>query len=156
LTNGSVINIGSVTSLEGSKELLDYSMAKGGTHAFTKALSSQLVPRGDPRQCRRARTVCTSLNPSDKQAEDVAKFGSQTPMKREAQPEEIAPAYVFLASPRCRATSLAKSRQSSAATEAGAMARLCRHARRDETEELAEIDAVTIVEMDDLSAIFGC
>jgi NAD(P)-dependent dehydrogenase (short-subunit alcohol dehydrogenase family) len=43
-------------------------------------------------------TTSPPLNPSDKEAEDVEKFGSQTPMKRAAQPEEIAPAYVFLAS----------------------------------------------------------
>jgi hypothetical protein len=44
--------------------------------------------------------VWTPLNPADRQAEQVAKFGSQTPMKRPAQPEEIAPAFVFLASPQ--------------------------------------------------------
>ncbi|RWB18521.1 MAG: SDR family oxidoreductase, partial [Mesorhizobium sp.] len=43
----------------------------------------------------------TPLNPSEKKAEDVAQFGAKTPMKRPAQPEEIAPAYVFLASPQC-------------------------------------------------------
>ena len=45
--------------------------------------------------------VWTPLNPADKEAEKVAEFGSHTPMRRPAQPEEIAPAYVFLASPRC-------------------------------------------------------
>ncbi|MBX5204193.1 SDR family oxidoreductase [Rhizobium sp. NZLR1] len=101
LTNGSVIiNTGSVTGLEGSKELLDYSMTKGGIHAFTEALSSQLVPKGIRVNAVAPGPVWTPLNPSDKQAEDVAKFGSQTPMKRAAQPEEIAPAYVFLASPQ--------------------------------------------------------
>ncbi|MGR9424551.1 SDR family oxidoreductase [Rhizobium leguminosarum] len=101
LKNGSaIINTGSVTGLEGSKELLDYSMTKGGIHAFTKALSSQLVPKGIRVNAVAPGPVWTPLNPSDKQAEDVAKFGSQTPMKRAAQPEEIAPAYVFLASPQ--------------------------------------------------------
>ncbi|MDM9627782.1 SDR family oxidoreductase [Rhizobium sp. S152] len=101
LSNGSaIINTGSVTGLEGSKELLDYSMTKGGIHAFTKALSSQLVPKGIRVNAVAPGPVWTPLNPSDKQAEDVAKFGSKTPMKRAAQPEEIAPAYVFLASPQ--------------------------------------------------------
>lgn len=95
-----IINTGSVTGLEGSKELLDYSMTKGGIHSFTKALSSQLVPKGIRVNAVAPGPVWTPLNPSDKQAEDVAKFGSQTPMKRAAQPEEIAPAYVFLASPQ--------------------------------------------------------
>lgn len=101
LANGSaIINTGSVTGLEGSKELLDYSMTKGGIHAFTKALSSQLVSKGIRVNAVAPGPVWTPLNPSDKQPEDVAKFGSQTPMKRAAQPEEIAPAYVFLASPQ--------------------------------------------------------
>jgi NAD(P)-dependent dehydrogenase (short-subunit alcohol dehydrogenase family) len=101
MKNGSaIINTGSVTGLEGSKELLDYSMTKGGIHAFTKALSSQLVPKGIRVNAVAPGPVWTPLNPSDKQAEVVAKFGSQTPMKRAAQPEEIAPAHVFLASPQ--------------------------------------------------------
>jgi NAD(P)-dependent dehydrogenase (short-subunit alcohol dehydrogenase family) len=101
LNNGSaIINTGSVTGLEGSKELLDYSMTKGGIHAFTKALSSQLVPRGIRVNAVAPGPVWTPLNPSDKEADDVATFGSKTPMKRAAQPEEIAPAYVFLASPQ--------------------------------------------------------
>lgn len=98
---GAIVNTGSVTGLEGSKQLLDYSMSKGGIHAFTKALSSQLVPRGIRVNAVAPGPVWTPLNPSDKEAEDVSKFGAETPMKRPAQPEEIAPAYVFLASPHC-------------------------------------------------------
>jgi NAD(P)-dependent dehydrogenase (short-subunit alcohol dehydrogenase family) len=45
--------------------------------------------------------VWTPLNPADKEPEDVSKFGASTPMGRAAQPEELAPAYVFLASPQC-------------------------------------------------------
>ncbi|MDX0694559.1 SDR family oxidoreductase [Sinorhizobium medicae] len=101
LKNGSaIINTGSVTGLTGSKELLDYSMTKGGIHAFTRALSGHLVPKGIRVNAVAPGPVWTPLNPSDKVAEDVEKFGSQTPMKRAAQPEEIAPAYVFLASPQ--------------------------------------------------------
>ena len=96
-----IINTGSVTGIEGSKELIDYSMTKGGIHAFTRALASNLVSRGIRVNCVAPGPVWTPLNPSDREAEDVSKFGSQTPMKRPAQPEEIAPAYVFLASPQC-------------------------------------------------------
>jgi NAD(P)-dependent dehydrogenase (short-subunit alcohol dehydrogenase family) len=95
-----IINTGSVTGIEGSPALLDYSMTKGGIHAFTRALAGQLLERGVRVNCVAPGPVWTPLNPSDKEAEDVSKFGSQVPMKRPAQPEEIAPAYVFLASPQ--------------------------------------------------------
>jgi NAD(P)-dependent dehydrogenase (short-subunit alcohol dehydrogenase family) len=95
-----IINTGSVTGIDGSKELVDYSMTKGGIHAFTRALSGNLIGKGIRVNCVAPGPVWTPLNPSEKKAEDVSKFGSQTPMGRPAQPEEIAPAYVFLASPQ--------------------------------------------------------
>jgi NAD(P)-dependent dehydrogenase (short-subunit alcohol dehydrogenase family) len=93
-----IINTGSITGLEGSKELLDYSATKGAIHAFTKSLAQNLVEKGIRVNCVAPGPVWTPLNPSDKPAKKVAKFGSDVPMKRPAQPEEIAPAYVFFAS----------------------------------------------------------
>jgi NAD(P)-dependent dehydrogenase (short-subunit alcohol dehydrogenase family) len=95
-----IINTGSVTGIDGSKELVDYSMTKGGIHAFTRALSGNLIAKGIRVNAVAPGPVWTPLNPSEKEAEDVSKFGAKTPMKRPAQPEEIAPAYVFLASPQ--------------------------------------------------------
>jgi NAD(P)-dependent dehydrogenase (short-subunit alcohol dehydrogenase family) len=101
LAGGSaIINTGSVTGIEGSAGLLDYSMTKGGIHAFTRSLAAHLLPKGIRVNCVAPGPVWTPLNPTDKEADDVSKFGSQVPMKRPAQPEEIAPAYVFLASPQ--------------------------------------------------------
>ncbi|RCW81510.1 SDR family oxidoreductase [Phyllobacterium bourgognense] len=96
-----IINTGSVTGFMGSKNLIDYSMTKGGIHAFTRALSGNLLSRGIRVNAVAPGPVWTPLNPADKAAGDVSKFGSDTPMKRPAQPEELAPAYVFLASSHC-------------------------------------------------------
>ena len=93
-----VVNCGSITGLEGSKQLLDYSATKGAIHAFTKALAQNLVDKQIRVNCVSPGPVWTPLNPSDKEPEQVAVFGADTPMKRPAQPEEIAPAFVFFAS----------------------------------------------------------
>ncbi len=93
-----IVNTGSITGLEGSKELLDYSATKGAIHAFTKSLAQNLVEKGIRVNCVSPGPVWTPLNPSDKPAKEVAEFGADTPMKRPAQPEEIAPAYVYFAS----------------------------------------------------------
>jgi len=98
---GAIVNTGSITGIDGSKELLDYSMTKGGIHAFTRALSGQLAPRGIRVNAVAPGPVWTPLNPAEKPPEQVAQFGAKTVMKRPAQPEEIAPAYVFLAAPCC-------------------------------------------------------
>ncbi len=93
-----IVNTGSITGLEGSQQLLDYSATKGAIHAFTKSLAQSLVERGIRVNCVAPGPVWTPLNPSDKAGEQVATFGQQVPYKRPAQPEEIAPAYVFFAS----------------------------------------------------------
>ncbi len=96
-----IINTGSVTGLEGNKRLLDYSTTKGGIHAFTRSLSENLVDRGIRVNAVAPGPVWTPLNPADQPPEAVAKFGSDTPMHRPAQPEELSPVYVFLAAPTC-------------------------------------------------------
>jgi NAD(P)-dependent dehydrogenase (short-subunit alcohol dehydrogenase family) len=95
---GAIINTGSITGLEGSGGLLDYSATKGAIHAFTKSLAQNLVERGIRVNCVAPGPVWTPLNVADKDAEEAAKHGADTPMKRPAQPEEIAPSYVFFAS----------------------------------------------------------
>jgi NAD(P)-dependent dehydrogenase (short-subunit alcohol dehydrogenase family) len=97
----SIINTGSVTGLRGSKELLDYSATKGAIHAFTKALAHNLADKGIRVNAVAPGPVWTPLNPADKAPEDIEKFGASTHMRRPAQPEEISPAYVFLAAPCC-------------------------------------------------------
>ena len=97
-SGAAIINTGSITGLEGSKELLDYSATKGAIHAFTKSLAQSVVERGIRVNCVAPGPVWTPLNPADQDAEDVAQFGASQPMKRPAQPEEIAPAFVFFAS----------------------------------------------------------
>lgn len=94
----SIINTGSITGLEGSQGLLDYSATKGAIHAFTKSLAQNLLARGIRVNCVAPGPVWTPLNPSDLPPEKTAHFGESTPMERPGQPEEMAPAYVFFAS----------------------------------------------------------
>jgi len=98
---GSIINTGSVTGLEGSAHLLDYATTKGAIHAFTKALARNLIDKGIRVNAVAPGPVWTPLNPADAPSEQIAHFGQHTDMKRAAQPDELSPAYVFLAAPSC-------------------------------------------------------
>jgi NAD(P)-dependent dehydrogenase (short-subunit alcohol dehydrogenase family) len=93
-----IINTGSITGLEGAKTLLDYAATKGAIHAFTKSLAQNLVEKGIRVNAVAPGPVWTPLNVQAKDSEEVAQFGADTAMERPAQPEELAPAYVFLAS----------------------------------------------------------
>jgi NAD(P)-dependent dehydrogenase (short-subunit alcohol dehydrogenase family) len=96
----SIIASGSITGIQGSSELPDYSATKGAIHTLTKTLAQNLLDRGIRVNCVAPGPVWTPLNAADEgqAAKDVAKFGADTPLGRPAQPEEIAPAYVFFAS----------------------------------------------------------
>ena len=99
----SIIATGSEVGLEGSARLPDYGATKGAIHSLTKTLAQELLDKGIRVNCVAPGPVWTPLNPADQgvDAEQVATFGKKlgsSPMKRPAQPEELSPAYVFLAS----------------------------------------------------------
>lgn len=101
MERGSVIIVtSSETGILGSRKLPDYSATKGAINAFTKSLAQDLVDQGIRVNAVAPGPVWTPLNPSDAglPAAKVARFGKDNPMGRPAQPEELAPAYVFLAS----------------------------------------------------------
>lgn len=95
-----IIATSSATSFDGSEMLPDYSATKGAINQFTKVLAKQLVDKGIRVNAVAPGPVWTPLNPADTglSADAVSKFGDKTPLGRPAQPDEIAPAYVFLAS----------------------------------------------------------
>jgi NAD(P)-dependent dehydrogenase (short-subunit alcohol dehydrogenase family) len=94
----SIINTASVTAYRGSAKLIDYSATKGAIVSFTRALSSSLVERGIRVNAVAPGPIWTPLIPASFDADRVAKHGSASPMKRAGQPNEVAPAFVFLAS----------------------------------------------------------
>jgi NAD(P)-dependent dehydrogenase (short-subunit alcohol dehydrogenase family) len=95
-----IIATSSVTGILGTENLPEYSSTKGAINAFTKTLAMDLIKRGIRVNAVAPGPVWTPLNPSDagRTKSEVAQFGSDSPMGRPAQPEELAPAYVFLAS----------------------------------------------------------
>jgi NAD(P)-dependent dehydrogenase (short-subunit alcohol dehydrogenase family) len=95
---GTIINTTSVTAYRGSPTLLDYAATKGAIVAFTRSLASNLAEKKIRVNAVAPGPVWTPLIPSTFPPEKVATFGSDVPLKRAGEPEEIAPSYVFLAS----------------------------------------------------------
>jgi NAD(P)-dependent dehydrogenase (short-subunit alcohol dehydrogenase family) len=93
-----IVNTTSVTAFRGSPHLVDYASTKGAILAFTRALSGQVVGRGIRVNAVAPGPIWTPLIPASFPREKVATFGADTPMKRPGQPDEVAPAFVFLAS----------------------------------------------------------
>ena len=90
-----------MTGLRDQTQLLVSSTTKGALHAFTMALAANLAQQGTRVNAIAPGPVWTPLNPADQPAEKIRSFGSKTAFQRPAQPEELSPAYVFLASPAC-------------------------------------------------------
>ena len=93
-----IINTTSVTAYRGSPELIDYSSTKGAIVSFTRSLSASLSDKGIRVNAVAPGPVWTPLIPASFDAKKVSTFGSDVPLGRAAQPEEIAPCFVFLAS----------------------------------------------------------
>jgi NAD(P)-dependent dehydrogenase (short-subunit alcohol dehydrogenase family) len=94
----SIINTSSINGLRGNKSLVDYSATKGAVNAFTYAMAQQLVERGIRVNAVAPGPVWTPLIPSTFPEEKVEQFGADQPMGRAAQPDEVAPSYIFFAS----------------------------------------------------------
>ena len=95
---GSIINTSSVVAYQGNKSLLDYAATKGAIIAFTRSLSGMLADKGIRVNAVASGPIWTPLIPSTFPEERVEKFGHDKPLGRPGQPEEVAPAFVFLAS----------------------------------------------------------
>jgi NAD(P)-dependent dehydrogenase (short-subunit alcohol dehydrogenase family) len=93
-----IVNSTSVTAYRGSEHLVDYAATKGAIVAFTRSLSTQLAEKGIRVNAVAPGPIWTPLIPASFDKKHVAKFGQKTPLGRPGQPEEVAPAYVFLAS----------------------------------------------------------
>src|SRR5690606_33728287 len=94
----SIINTTSITAFRGSDTLIDYAATKGAILAFTRSLSTNLASKGIRVNCVAPGPIWTPLIPASFPADEVAKFGAQQPLGRAGEPEEVAPAYVYLAS----------------------------------------------------------
>jgi NAD(P)-dependent dehydrogenase (short-subunit alcohol dehydrogenase family) len=93
-----ILNTGSITGMEGNPQLIDYASTKGAIHIFTKSLANNIADRGIRVNCVAPGPVWTPLIPSTFDKDHVTSFGEDTVWERPAQPAEIAPAFVFLAS----------------------------------------------------------
>lgn len=99
-TGSAIVNTGSVNGLRGNAKLVDYSATKGAVHAWTYAMAQALNSRGIRVNCVAPGPVWTPLIPATMDAESVEGFGGQAPYGRAAEPDELAPSYVFLAAER--------------------------------------------------------
>jgi NAD(P)-dependent dehydrogenase (short-subunit alcohol dehydrogenase family) len=95
---GVILNTGSVTAMQGHATLVDYAATKGAIHAFTRSLAQAVSDRGIRVNCVAPGPVWTPLIPATLERDHVGRFGEDTLWERPAQPAEIAPSYVFLAS----------------------------------------------------------
>ncbi len=93
-----IINTSSIQAYEPSARLLDYAATKAAVNSITVNLAEQLGPRGIRVNAVAPGPIWTPLQPATRSAEEVARFGSDSPLGRAGQPAEVAPAFVFLAS----------------------------------------------------------
>jgi NAD(P)-dependent dehydrogenase (short-subunit alcohol dehydrogenase family) len=98
----SVINVSSIQAYQPKASILDYATTKGAIVTFTKGLAQELIKRGIRVNAVAPGPVWTPLIPQSFEGEHVAKFGQSSPTGRPAQPAELAPAFVFLASDESR------------------------------------------------------
>jgi NAD(P)-dependent dehydrogenase (short-subunit alcohol dehydrogenase family) len=96
---GSIINNASVNAYTGHPLLVDYSSTKGAIISFTRSVALQVAERGIRVNAVAPGPIWTPLIPASMPSERIAEFGKKTPMKRPGQPNEVAPAFLFLASP---------------------------------------------------------
>jgi len=97
MSGSAIVNTASITAYRGSPTLLDYSASKGAIVSYTRALSQNLIGQGIRVNAVAPGPIWTPLIPSTFDGQKVAKFGADTPMQRAGQPDELAPAYVYLA-----------------------------------------------------------